>query len=275
MAEHFENLVDLWEKSCTKYAPRELFGTKTGDDWGWITYAQFRDQVDRFRAALARIVVGPGDKLVIVSDNRPEWAVACYASYGRGAALVPMYEAQKPDEWTFILEDSACKVAIAAKSAIYENLVAARPNLPALTRVIGLDLPADHPDSFQAVQAAQGAPAAIERPRAGDVAGLIYTSGTTGKPKGVILSHGNICSNINAIHHIFVFTSDDRSLSFLPWAHSFGQTCELHGLVSMGCSIAINDDIPNLLPNLAVVKPTILFAVPRIFNRIYDGVNKQ
>jgi long-chain acyl-CoA synthetase len=91
----------------------------------------------------------------------------------------------------------------------------------------------------------------------------------------VILSHGNICSNINAIHSIFTFESTDRSLSFLPWAHSFGQTCELHGLLSMGASMAINDEIPNLLPNLATVQPTILFAVPRIFNRVYDNLNKQ
>ena len=276
MAEHFDSLVDLCEKSCAKHAARDLFGTKTGGDWSWMTYAQFKGQVDACRAGLAHLGVGRGDKVAIVSDNRPEWAVACYATYGRAAAFVPMYEAQKADEWAFILEDSACEVVIGAKKAIYEKLVALRKDLPALTRVIGLDLPTDHPDSFQTLLAkGAGTPVPPERPTSADIAGLIYTSGTTGKPKGVILSHGNICSNINAIHEIFVFTSDDRSLSFLPWAHSFGQTCELHGLLSMGCSIAINDDIPNLIANLAVVKPTILFAVPRIFNRIYEGVNKQ
>jgi long-chain acyl-CoA synthetase len=276
MAEHFESLVDLWEKSCAKYAPRQLFGTKTGTDWTWIIYDQFREQTDRFRGGLARLGVGPGDKVAIVADNRPEWAVACYATYGRAAAFVPMYQAQKADEWTFILADSGCKVAIAATMEIYAQLLTAQDRLPALTRVIGLDLPTDHPDSFRALLAhSSGTPVGVERPRAADLAGLIYTSGTTGKPKGVILSHGNICSNINAIHQILDFTGDDRSLSFLPWAHSFGQTCELHGLLSMGCSIAINDEIPNLITNLPVVKPTILFAVPRIFNRIYDGVNKQ
>ena len=76
MAEHFESLVDLWEKSCTKYAGRQLFGTKTGGGWTWITYAQFRDEVDACRAALARLGVGPGDRVGIVSDNRVEWAVA-------------------------------------------------------------------------------------------------------------------------------------------------------------------------------------------------------
>src|SRR6185436_10960287 len=119
-------------------------------------------------------------------------------------------------------------------------------------------LPADHPDSFRKLVADGAArPVSPQHPKAGDVAGLIYTSGTTGKPKGVILSHGNICSNVNAIHELFVFTAEDRSLSFLPWAHSFGQTCELHTLVSMGSSLAINDDIPNLLPNLAELKPTV------------------
>jgi long-chain acyl-CoA synthetase len=77
------------------------------------------------------------------------------------------------------------------------------------------------------------------------------------------------------VHEIFPFESSDRSLSFLPWAHSFGQTCELHAMLSMGASLAINDAIENLVANLAEVQPTILFAVPRIFNRIYDGVNKQ
>ena len=276
MAEHFESLVDLWEKSCAKYASRELFGTKTGDAWTWLTYGAFKTRVDACRAALARLGIGRGDTVAIVSDNRPEWAVACYATYGRAALFVPMYEAQKSDEWAFILADAGCKVAFAAKQSIYDKLAALRPTLPALTRVVGLDLPDDHPDAFSRLVAqSAGPPAPIERPGPIDVAGLIYTSGTTGKPKGVVLSHGNICSNINAIHAIFAFTSEERSLSFLPWAHSFGQTCELHGLVSMGCSIAINDDIPKLIENLAVVKPTILFAVPRIFNRIYAGVNNQ
>src|SRR5689334_5575922 len=150
MAEHFESLVDLWEKSCAKYAGRQLFGTKTGSGWTWITYAQLRDEVDAFRAALARLGIAPGDTVGIVSDNRVEWAVACYATYGRGAAFVPMYEAQKSDEWAFILEDAACEIVIAAKPAIYEKLVEVKKNLPTLRHVIGLDLPEDQPDSFRA-----------------------------------------------------------------------------------------------------------------------------
>jgi long-chain acyl-CoA synthetase len=220
--------------------------------------------------------VGPGDKVAIVADNRPEWAVAAYATYGRAASFIPMYEAQKPDEWQFILNDCEAKVVIGSKQDVYDKLLRVKDSVPTLTRVIGMELPDGHADRFAwLVTEGQGKPVPAQHPGWDDVAGLIYTSGTTGKPKGVILSHGNICSNINAIHSIFTFESTDRSLSFLPWAHSFGQTCELHGLLSMGASMAINDEIPNLLPNLATVQPTILFAVPRIFNRVYDNLNKQ
>ena len=107
------------------------------------------------------------------------------------------------------------------------------------------------------------------------VAGFIYTSGTTGKPKGVLLSHDNICSNLRAVEELFPLVPEDRSLSFLPWAHSFGQTCELHNGFKFGASAALNDSLDRLLENLAEIKPTILVAVPRIFNRIYAAVNED
>jgi len=276
MAEQFKNLVDLCEKSCQKYADRELFGTKTEGAWKWMTYGEFGKLVDDFRAGLASLGVSAGDKVGIVANNRVEWAVAAYATYGLGAAFVPMYEAQKADEWAFILDDCGAKVAIGATPDIYKKLEGVKDKVKSLEHVIGLEEPESDDHSYAALLK-KGAEKAVpaKHPAASDTAGFIYTSGTTGNPKGVILSHGNICSNINAIHDIFPFESSDRSLSFLPWAHSFGQTCELHAMLSMGCSLGINDVVENLVANLAEVQPTILFAVPRIFNRIYDGVNKQ
>jgi long-chain acyl-CoA synthetase len=113
------------------------------------------------------------------------------------------------------------------------------------------------------------------KPDPKDTACFIYTSGTTGNPKGVILSHGNIASNVSAIHEVFPMTSMDRSLSFLPWAHVFGQTCELHALFSMGGSLALAESVDKILDNLAETKPTLLFSVPRIFNKLYAAVQKQ
>ncbi|MEZ4375962.1 MAG: long-chain fatty acid--CoA ligase [Polyangiaceae bacterium] len=276
MAEKFKNLVEVLEKSAKTHASRTLFGTKQGSDWKWIDYQTFKRDVDRFRAALKELGVGPGDKIAVIADNRVEWAVGCYATYGLRAAYVPMYQAQKPDEWKFILSDCDAKVVLAANQDVYDKLKKIQPELPALEHIINFEGSADSVDAYSALlKKGEQHPVDPEQPDPKETAGFIYTSGTTGNPKGVILSHSNICSNLNAIHEVFTFNAEDRSLSFLPWAHSMGQTCELHGLISMGCSIGINDDIPNLVGNLAEVKPTVLFAVPRIFNRIYDGVNKQ
>src|SRR5690606_31465162 len=99
-----------------------------------------------------------------------------------------------------------------------------------------------------------------EQPQPDDLAGLIYTSGTTGNPKGVRLSHANLASNVSAMHEVFPMSPEDRSLSFLPWAHSFGQTVELHGLFSMGASMGIAESVDKIIDNLAEVKPTLLFS---------------
>jgi len=274
--EHFENLVELGARSCARHADRPLFGTHRNQHWEWTTYREFQDLVDHFRGGLAGLGVERGDRVAIVSDNRVEWAVAAYATYGLGAAFVPMYQAERAEDWRFILGDCGARVVIAANAPIFDQLTAIARELPELRHVVGLEQPASDPKSWTALLA-HGArrPVAAGRPEGAAIAGFIYTSGTTGRPKGVLLSHANIASNVSAVHEVFTFEPDDRSLSFLPWAHSYGQTCEVHGMISMGCSVAINDDLAQLLPNLAAVKPTILFAVPRIFNRIYDGVNKQ
>ena len=276
MSESFTSLVDLCEKSCARFADGPLFGTKVGDSWEWITYGEFCRLVDRFRGGLASLGVGRGDTVGIISNNRVEWAVGCYATGGLGAAWVPMYEAQRPEDWRFILTDCGAKVCICADRRIYDHVLALKEQISTLEHVVCLEGPASDPHTYAALlKRGEEQPVEAYHPSGDEVAGLLYTSGTTGEPKGVILTHGNITSNINAVHQVFSFHPHDRSLSFLPWAHSFGQTAELHGLLSMGASIAINDEIPNLIANLPVVKPTLLFAVPRIFNRIYDGVNRQ
>src|SRR5688572_196028 len=150
MAEQFENLVDVLEKSAKKYPRNELFGEKRGGQWRFITYADFKREVDRFRGALALVGVITGDKVAIVANNRVEWAVASYATYGLGAAFVPMYEAQVEKEWEFILADCGAKVVIGSTRDIYEKLAKMKPHLPKLEHVIGLDLPESDAHSFPA-----------------------------------------------------------------------------------------------------------------------------
>jgi long-chain acyl-CoA synthetase len=141
--------------------------------------------------------------------------------------------------------------------------------------VIGLD--EEGPDSYSAFLASAVTPAdgPDVAPGPDDLATLIYTSGTTGQPKGVMLSHQNITSNVVGASQRFDFGPHDRSLAFLPWAHAFGQTAELYSLLYIGASMAICPDTSQITPLLARVRPTVLIAVPRIFNRVYEGVQKQ
>jgi len=272
----FTNLVDMFETSVEKFGPQKLFGTKREGKWQWSTFREIGKQVDDLRAGMAAVGIKAGDRVCVISNNREEWAIACYACYGLGAAMVPLYEAQAEKEWAFIANDCEAVAVIGANQAIYEKCQNLPKSVPSIKHVIGMELDESDEHSFAALmKKGEESPVASIDPGEKDTAMLIYTSGTTGNPKGVILSHGNIVSNINAIHGMLPLGADDRSLSFLPWAHSFGHTCELHGMLSVGASIALAEAIDKIVPNLAEVQPTVLFSVPRIFNRIYDGVNKQ
>jgi long-chain acyl-CoA synthetase len=272
----FENLVEMFERSIKLYGPRELFGTKVDGRWTWTTFDQFGKAVTDFRGGLASLGIKHGDKVAIISNNRVEWAVAYYACASLGAAMVPMYEAQLAKEWAFIIKDCNAVAVIAATDEIYAKCKEIPASAPSLKQIIGLSLPKSDPMSYAALlEVGAKSPVAAIEPAPGDTACLIYTSGTTGNPKGVILSHGNLASNITAVHEMLSLEADDRSLSFLPWAHSLGQTVELHVLLSMGGSMALCEAVDKIIPNLAETQPTFLVSVPRIFNRIYDGVNKQ
>ncbi len=274
----FETLVDIFENSIRTYPNNELFGTKRQGEWVWTTYLEFGKEVDACRAGLARLGVQRGDRVTIVSNNRVEWAALAYACYGLGAAFVPMYEAQLAKEWEFIAKDCQAKIFVAATDAICEKAKGFFETVPSLTHIVSLD-PATKAEDKIVAYATLRKPTAKKvpsvRPDKGDVAGFIYTSGTTGNPKGVRLSHHNIASNISAVHDVFPMSASDRSLSFLPWAHVFGQTCELHALFSMGAGLALCESVDKIIDNLAETQPTVLMSVPRIFNRIYANVQKQ
>jgi long-chain acyl-CoA synthetase len=275
-AQRFENVVDLFEKSCKAFGPRDLFGVKKGGAWQWLTYREVKALVDRARGGLAALGVGRGDRVAIISNNRVEWAVLAYATYSLGAAFVPMYEAQHLEEWRFITEDCGAKVLVVSTKAIYEKTKKLKGQLEGLEHVLCIEGDEADPNSYaHLLKVGADKPTDPVAPAPKDTCNFIYTSGTTGKPKGVILSHHNIASNVSAVHEIFPFSTDDRSLSFLPWAHSFGHTAELHCLLSMGASMGLNTAVDKLIDELSEVQPTVLISVPRIFNRIYDRVNAQ
>src|SRR3954465_14769816 len=130
------SLVDLLESSVAKYGERPLLGSRRGGRWIYTTYAEFQALVDALCTGLASVAVGRGDKVGIIANNRLEWAVVAYATYGSGAALVPMYESQLEKDWEFIVRDSEIKVLFVANAAIYEKTKALLTSLPTLSRIV-------------------------------------------------------------------------------------------------------------------------------------------
>jgi long-chain acyl-CoA synthetase len=272
----FNTLNEILVHSVDAFRDRPLFGVKRDGTWGWMTFGAFGQEVDRVRTGLAALGIGRGDVVGLISDNRPEWAVAAYAAYGLGASVVPMYEAQHDDNWHFILADAGAKVVFAADEAIRKRVGTFRDDLVQLEHVIAFDADDDADEvSFAALGADASDVAPLADIDADDVAGFVYTSGTTGRPKGVVLSHGNLARNVSAVTDVFPIEPDDRSLSFLPWAHAFGQTVELHSIFAVGASTAFAEATDKIVANLGEVRPTMLVSVPRIFTRIYDGLHKR
>jgi long-chain acyl-CoA synthetase len=274
----FKTLVDIFRTAVVEHSSRPLFGTKRGGAWIWSSYQDFGSQVDRLRGGLQSLGVQRGDRVAMISNNRVEWAVVAYACYGLGAALVPMYEAQNPAEWEFIVRDCEARIVFVANP---EVLAKARPRLdglPAAPRYFLFEgAPPSEADArvgaYSKLLTASTVP--VIEPSPDDLASLLYTSGTTGMPKGVMLTHMNLASNISAIREVYKFSPDDRSLAFLPWAHAFGQTAELHHMIAAGASMAIAEGNAKILENLAEVRPSVLFSVPRVFNRIYTALEQQ
>ena len=267
-----QSLVESLEASVAAHASRAAFLTKEDGRWVSISYAAFARAVDELRGGLAALGIGPGDHVGIVANNRVEWAAVAYATYGLGAALVPMYESQLPREWTFIARDARLRALFVSTAEIQARLAAVPTPIPTLQQVIRLSsesTPALTFGSLCAIGAAR--PRAALHPRAEDTAALLYTSGTTGDPKGVVLTHGNILSNVVAVQEVIPLGTQHLTLSFLPWAHAFGHTCELHTALAAGATIAIAESIEQLPANLVEVRPTVLVAVPRVFQRVFVG----
>jgi len=273
-----ENLVDLFEESVKKHSKLDLFGTKnsTKDDYDWVTYGETAERVDNLRAGLAQLGIGKGDGVGIIANNRSEWAVAAYATYGLGARFVPMYEAELVRIMKYIIEDSGVKVLLVARDDILEKVEDFPNQIKSLENIYVIE--GNEKNSIAELERiGKEKPVASQKPQPEDIAGLIYTSGTTGNPKGVLLSHKNLSSNAIAAASMLpeIIGVGDCSLSFLPWAHSFGQTAELHMLIYIGGKTGFAEGPKTIVDDLALVRPTILVAVPRVFSKVYTGLKNK
>ena len=268
-----ENLVEFLENSVAAFSNKPLFGTKNSlGVYEWVTYKDVGERVDNLRGGLAQIGVQKDDAVGIIANNRVEWAVAAFATYGRGGRFVPMYEAELEKIWEYIIKDSSIKVLFVSKPEIYERVRTLTETIPTLEKIFLIE--GDGENSMTELERiGRSNPVPSVYPDPDDIAGLIYTSGTTGDPKGVLLSHRNFTSNSHAGRKKYPELDEwGRSLVILPWAHSYGQTAELYTMIYLGGAMGFMESPLTVASDMALVKPTWLIAVPRVFNRIYDGL---
>jgi len=269
-----DNLVDWWGESVTKFADRKLFGTRNKNGvYEWVTYKEIGNRIDNLRAGLTQLGVGKDDVVGIIANNRLEWPVAAFATWGCLARFVPMYEAELVQVWKYIINDSQIKVLFVSKPEIYEKIKDFPKEIPTLKHIFIIE--SDGENSMAALEKRGAAkPVAPKSPKPEDVAELIYTSGTTGNPKGVLLMHMNFTSNSLAGLKMYpeLQTIEAVSLTILPWAHVFGQTAELFAMIRLGGAMGFIENTKTIINDIVDVKPTFLIAVPTVFNRIYDGL---
>ena len=276
----YTTLIDIYRNSVAKYAQRPFIGDKSSGSYQYLTYDQFGKMVDEARGGLASLGVQKGDRVAVISDNCIPWAVMAFATYGIGAWYVPMYEAQLPKEWEYIVADCEAKVVLCGSPKIAAKLLPLLKNLPSVKTVIVLrteKTPVEGTLAYEDVLIkGRSNPVGLATVTPEELATLIYTSGTTGKPKGVMLTHANIAGNISAMEDVLpTDPAGETSLAFLPWAHCYGQVCELFLGFAAGGKIALAESPTTLIANLGEVHPTILFSVPRVWNKVYANLHKR
>jgi long-chain acyl-CoA synthetase len=254
------------------------------DGWKPISSEELLRRVAGLASAFVELGVKPGDRVGLFAANRPEWHTADFAITGVGSVTVPIYFNESPERITYILKHCGAKFVFAAGGAQMHKLEALRAQLPELEQIVladgGPDLPGDCLRYETLIAAAGGADVASYRMRAsqvlpGQLASIIYTSGTTGEPKGVMLTHTNFCSNVtDSCANVKFDSKDDIAISFLPLAHVYGRTLDYAHLFH-GVTIAYVEAVEQVAQALLEIQPTLLAAVPRVFEKIYTRVVEQ
>ncbi len=276
-----ETLSQLFLNTCRTYRKDDLLMSKRDGRFIPISTAECEARVRRLSAGFRELGLRPGDKVVIFSENRPEWVMTDFAVLAAGGITVPIYTSLMPEQVKYIINDSDATIVVCSKRDLWLKVDAVRHELPKVRHFVMIDDEAPQGVLTLAEVMGRGRPAAESGPdafdtlaasiRPDDVASIIYTSGTTGTPKGVMLTHGNFVSNTKALDAVTDFVHTDVILSFLPLSHVLERMTTFSFLYK-GASIAYAESVDTVAENLVEVRPTIMISVPRLFDKIYAKV---
>jgi long-chain acyl-CoA synthetase len=276
------NFVALFEEQARRRAGATAVRHKRGGAWSDVSWTELARRARDVADGLAALGLKAGDRVAIIGDTNIEWILADLGILGAGGITVTIYQSNKPHECQYILQDSGARFVFCDTDAQVQKIREVRAQLPALQGVIRAvgapadaferrlaDLEADGVGWRQAHQRAHAerqAAIGAETP-----ACFIYTSGTTGNPKGVVLTHRNWIYEGEAVASLDVIREDDSILLFLPMAHSFAKVIQAVWF-STGASVAFVESMDKIIENAGEVKPTVMPAVPRIFEKAFNSV---
>ncbi len=288
----FENLPQTLPHYCIESFRRnrkpDALNYKLGDVWKHISGEEVIEKIKRLALGLAALGVKAGDKIAIISENRPEWSLTDLAILSLRAVNVPIYTTQAVEQIRYILEDSGAKMLFISGKKLLKHAEDAIQSVERLEKIVFFDDDAKPAEDSRALTLSEVEKRGIEadkidsqafenflgKLKTEDPATIIYTSGTTGEPKGVMLSHENFVSNVAAISRGLPIRNTDRSLAVLPLSHIFERTV-FYVLCANGVAIHYCAAFDQIAAYLTEVKPTIMTAVPRLFEQVYHKIVKK
>ena len=279
---NFRSLPAMFFSVAAERGERPFLLAKHGDAYRPLSWAEVAQAVNRLARGLVALGVEPGDRVALAAENRPEWAIADLAIMSAGAVTVPAYTTNTVDDHRHIFGNSGARIVITSKAPVSERATAAAAQVPSVQALIVMDGPAPATahswDDVLALGDAREDDIAerITVLAPDDIACIIYTSGTGGLPKGVLLTHRNILANCRGAYHLLEMLGlgDEVFLSFLPLSHSYEHTAGLMFPISIGAQIYFAEGADSLAANLLEARPTIMTAVPRLYETMHQRIRR-
>ncbi len=274
------NLLQQLESSVRIHGSEPCLLTKRDGSYHPITYAELWQRIQSFAAGLKELGIGPGDKVGLLSTNRPEWPIVDYAAMYLQAVVVPVYPTLPPAQVRYILENADVRSLVVENTEQLQKVEKPWPDK--LESIICMDLDESEAGSgiymFSSIQATDAASVAdidIDAIPDTNITTIVHTSGTSGQPKGVMLTHRNLVSNIEGSLTLLPIDPNDITLSYLPLSHIFERTVGQYAPLSRGATIGYAESIETIPQNLTEVRPTVLITVPRLLEKVYSGLNER
>lgn len=278
------NLVEMLDKTVRKFPQKDVLMWKEGGSYQSITYEGLWNRIYSAASGLANLGLGEDDKIAILSNSNPMWVITDFATASIGAVSVPVYPTLPPDQVAYILQNADVRAIVVENEEQRQKVLTSDTNIEyIITMYPGEEFfPSEGDLTFTQLEL-QGEERAIpdwkkqwQKIDRDQLTTIIHTSGTTGKPNGVMLSHGNFLSNMEAIQFWLIeLLPEDLALSYLPLSHVFERMAGYYMPLSVGTTIAYAESIDTIQENLKEIRPTVITSVPRLFEKVYAKVREE